>query len=59
LIASAHFGAYVAGTDIDYNLLLGIGLFFFFYRFQCSNIKMISARIIYRCFASVSEPGTD
>lgn len=26
LVAAAHYGAYVAGSDIDYNLLHGIGM---------------------------------
>lgn len=28
LIASAHFGAYVCGTDIDYNIVHGLGMSF-------------------------------
>lgn len=28
LVACSHFGAYVCGTDIDYNTIHGIGMFF-------------------------------
>lgn len=27
LVACAHFGGHVLGTDIDYNLLVGVGRF--------------------------------
>lgn len=45
LISSAHFGAYVCGTDIDYNTIHGLGVLHISKPLKSYSLKFINTEV--------------